>query len=47
MVWKLVDDVIYLDEQQRMKDDMEYGGAILRLRKHKCIREDVDLLNHI
>ena len=46
-MWKLVDDVIYLDEQQRMKDDMEYGDTILRLRRHKCIREDVDLLTHM
>ena len=45
MVWKSVDDVIFLDEQQRMGDDMEYGDAILRFRKHKCIMEDVDLFN--
>ena len=42
MVWKSVDDVISLDEQQRMKDDIEYGNAVLRLRKHKCIMEDVN-----
>jgi hypothetical protein len=45
MMWKSVDDVIFLDEQQRMKGDLEYGDAILRLRKHKCIMEDVDLSN--
>ena len=45
MVWKSVDDVIFLDEQQRMKDDIEYGNAVLRLRKRKCIMEDVDLFN--
>jgi len=45
MVWKSIDDVIFLDEQQRMKDDLEYGNAVLRLRKCKCIMEDVDLFN--
>ena len=43
MVWKSVDDIIFLDEQQRMKDDIEYGNAVLRLRKRKCVMEDVDL----
>ena len=27
MMWKSVDDVVFLDEQQRMKDDMEYVKA--------------------
>ena len=45
MVWKSVDDVIFIDEQQRMKDDMEYGNAVPRLRKCKCVMEDVDLFN--
>ena len=45
MVWKSVDDVIFLDEQQQMKDDIEYGNAVLRLRKRKCVMEDVDLFN--
>ena len=43
MVWKSVDDIIFLDEQQRMKDDIEYGNSVLRLRKHNCIMEDLDL----
>jgi len=41
MVWKSVDDVIFLDEQQRMKDDMEYGNAVLRLRKHNLFNSHV------
>ena len=45
MMWKSVDDVIFLDEQQRMKVDIEYGNAVLRLRKCKCIMADVDLFN--
>ena len=45
MVWKSVDDVIFLDEQQRMKSDVEYGNAVLSLRTRKCILEDVDLFN--
>ena len=45
MVWKAVDDVIFVDEQQSMKSDVEYGNAVLRLRKCKCIIENVDLFN--
>jgi PIF1-like helicase len=45
MVWKSVDEVVFLEEQQRMRSDPEYGNAVLRLRKRKCVMEDVDLFN--
>ena len=45
MVWKSVDEVIFLEEQQRMRGDPEYGDAVLRLRKCKCVMEDVYLFN--
>lgn len=45
LAWKSVDCVIELTEQQRMKDDPEYGDAVQRLRVRKCTFADVDLFN--
>jgi hypothetical protein len=45
LAWKSITDVICLDEQQRMKEDPEYGVAVEHLRKRKCTQTDVDLFN--
>jgi hypothetical protein len=43
LAWKTVDVVITLTEQQRMRDDFEYGNTVNRLRVRKCIEDDVKL----
>jgi len=45
LAWKMVNVVINLTDQQRMKDDVEYGDAVKRLRVRKCTEDDVDLFN--
>jgi hypothetical protein len=45
MAWKRVNTVVNLSEQQHMKDDPEYGEAVMRLRSKTCTHEDVDLFN--
>jgi transposase-like protein len=45
MAWKTVDIVIELSEQQRMKTDPKYAGAVQRLRTQKCHFGDVELFN--
>lgn len=45
LAWKMVDTVVNLTEQQRMKSDLEYGNTVLQLRKWECTLEDVDLFN--
>ena len=45
LAWHSITDVIELTEQKRMKDDVQYAEAILRLRKRKSTRADVALLN--
>jgi ATP-dependent exoDNAse (exonuclease V) alpha subunit len=45
LAWKSITDVICLDEQQRMKEDPQYGIAVEHLRKRKCTQADVDLFN--
>ncbi|KAG1816967.1 hypothetical protein DFJ58DRAFT_673487, partial [Suillus subalutaceus] len=45
LVWKSVNTVVNLTEQQRMKDDPEFGDAVSRLHKRRCSEEDVDLFN--
>jgi hypothetical protein len=44
-VWKSVDTVICLTEQEQMKNDPEYAVAVNRLRTQTCTIEDVDLFN--
>jgi hypothetical protein len=45
MAWKTVSTVVNLTEQHRMKDDPEYGQAVMCLRSRNCTPEDVDLFN--
>ena len=45
MAWKTVDTVVELTEQQRMKDDPDYAGAVQRLRIRQCHFEDVEFFN--
>jgi hypothetical protein len=45
LAWKTVSVVITLSKQQRMKDDVEYGLAVNRLRKRECTQDDVDVFN--
>jgi PIF1-like helicase len=45
LAWKSVTEVIILEEQERMKNDPEYGEAVLRLRKRQCTADDVKLFN--
>lgn len=45
LAWKSVDTVVELNEQQRMKEDYEYGQAVQCLRIRRCIVEDVDMFN--
>ncbi|KAL6309393.1 hypothetical protein BKA93DRAFT_746245 [Sparassis latifolia] len=45
LAWKQVNAVVELTEQQRMKDDPEYGDAVNRLRTRECTMGDVDLFN--
>ena len=45
MSWKLVNTVINLTEQQRMRLDSEYGEAVQCLRTRECTLADVDLFN--
>jgi hypothetical protein len=43
--WKTVSVMITLSKQQRMKDDVEYGLAVIRLRKRECTQDDVNVFN--
>lgn len=45
LAWKTVNMVVNFTKQQRMKDDVEYGDAIARLRICKCTYADVELFN--
>lgn len=45
LAWKTVNTIVNLTEQQRMKDDPEYGDAVCRLRTRECTIDDVDLFN--
>ncbi len=45
MAWNSLTDVVELTEQQRMKGDQEYAGAVLRLRKRCCTVADAVLFN--
>jgi len=45
MAWKAVNSVVTLTEQERMKQDPEYGAAVRRLRVRECTLEDVELFN--
>ncbi|KAK6997322.1 PIF1-like helicase-domain-containing protein [Favolaschia claudopus] len=45
LAWKQVDTVIELTEQNRMRDDLQYAEAVLRLRKRQCNDDDVALFN--
>lgn len=45
LAWKSINAVINFTEQNRMKDDVEYGDAVARLRKRKCTDADVELFN--
>ncbi|KAH7909525.1 hypothetical protein BJ138DRAFT_980302, partial [Hygrophoropsis aurantiaca] len=45
LAWKTINVVVALDEQQRMKDDIEYAAAVGRLRERKCNLEDLDIFN--
>jgi len=45
MAWKMINTVISLTEQQRMKGDQQYGEAVSRLRNRSCNQHDVDLFN--
>jgi len=45
LAWKTVNVVITLSEQQRMKEDVEYGHAVSRLRMRQCTKDDVELFN--
>lgn len=45
LAWKTVDTVVMLTEQQRMKNDPEYGAAVQRLRTRECTFEDAELFN--
>jgi hypothetical protein len=45
LAWKSINTTINLTEQQRMKDDPEFGAAVSRLRERICTEEDVELFN--
>lgn len=45
LAWKSVNSVTSLTEQQRMKDDPDFGNAINRLRTRTCTLDDLDLFN--
>lgn len=45
MVWKTINAVVTLTEQQHMKNDPEYGAAVKRLRTRQCTLDDVELFN--
>ncbi|KAI5984365.1 hypothetical protein EDD15DRAFT_2107567, partial [Pisolithus albus] len=45
LAWKTINTVVNFTEQQRMKNDMEYGDTVARLRVRKCTYSDVDLFN--
>ena len=45
LAWKTINTIVNLTEQQRMKDDVEYGEAVARLRVHECTLADAELFN--
>ena len=45
LAWKTINTVVNLTEQQRMKDDAEYGEAVARLRVRECTLADAELFN--
>jgi hypothetical protein len=45
LAWKSINTIINLTEQQRMKDDPEFGDAVSRLCERRCTEEDVELFN--
>jgi hypothetical protein len=45
MAWKAINSVVTLTEQERMKEDPEYGAAVQRLRIRECTLEDLELFN--
>ena len=45
LAWKTMNTVVNFTEQQRMKNDTEFGFAVARLRVRKCTYADVDLFN--
>ena len=44
-MWKSVNPVVALTEQERMKDDVGYASAISCLCTHECTLDDMDLFN--
>lgn len=45
MAWKSIDTVVEFNEQERMRDDPEFGLAVQNLRLRKCTSADLKIFN--